>query len=93
MNTTSTIACPNGAICTKVSIILPESMPVMKMEMDFMKYMSTHWKDFGLCFVPGYGLIEAFRKRNYPGIWDSSNLSTMFTDAGRLYSTPCSRFS
>jgi hypothetical protein len=43
--------------------------PVEGMEMDSMKFISIPWKDFGLCCVPGCGLIEAFRRRNCLGIW------------------------
>jgi hypothetical protein len=83
------IACLNGAACARASITLPESTPVMKMETVFMKCMSTPWKAFDLCFVPGCDLIEEFHKRSYHAIWASLNSSTMFVAAAKPYSTPC----
>jgi hypothetical protein len=58
-----------------------------------MRCISTHWKAFGLCCLPGYGLTEAFRKRNDRGIWASLNSFTMFVVVARLCFIPCWQFS
>jgi hypothetical protein len=40
--------------------------------------------------VPGCDLTEAFRRRNYRGIWASLSSSTTSAGAGNLCCTPCS---
>ena len=59
---------------TKQSIMEKENMPVMKMETDFMKYMSTPLRAFGLSYVLGLDPIGEFLKKNCPFIWHFLNL-------------------
>jgi hypothetical protein len=50
---------------------LKVNMPVMKMGTAFVKFMSTRWKVFGLCYGLGSVRIVAFPLRDYPCIWGS----------------------
>nr|VFK08203.1 MAG: hypothetical protein BECKH772C_GA0070978_104952 [Candidatus Kentron sp. H] len=60
MNMISMLVCRSGGTLTKRFAIATANMLVMRVVMDFAKYMSIPWRDFGLCYVLGYGPIVVF---------------------------------
>ena len=62
MNMASTTACRNRDMVYghRRFVIATANMPVMRMGRICVKYMSIPWKDFGLCYVLGYGPIVVF---------------------------------
>jgi hypothetical protein len=80
----------NGATITKPSAIALVSMPVMRMVMVFMRFMSTRWKASGLCSDLGSDRIAGFLRRNYPCIWASLSLFTMPVSVARHFFLPFS---
>jgi hypothetical protein len=53
---------------TRVSVMAVVSMPEMRMEMGFTKFMSIASRVFGHFSVLGSGLIEEFLRTNYLSI-------------------------
>jgi hypothetical protein len=84
---------PCNDIRAKASITLLANMLATKMEMAFMKCMSTRWKDFGLYCVHGCVHTEAFRRKSCLAISLSLSLFTMSVVAARLCFMPCLLFS
>nr|VFK03019.1 MAG: hypoxanthine phosphoribosyltransferase [Candidatus Kentron sp. H] len=73
MNMISMLVCRSGGTLTKRFAIATANMLVMRMVMDFAKYMSIPWRDFGLCCALGYALIVVFLKNCYLTILDFSS--------------------
>jgi hypothetical protein len=63
------------------------NMQEMKTVTAFVRFMSTPLRAFGHSYAPGFGHIEAYRRKNCRAIWAFSSLFTTFAGEEK----PCCR--